>query len=249
MSFEKLLETAKPVVFDTGWEETPYAGIGTCFIVLYKQDTFAITAKHVIDDCSGESLVIFPNKETELSIPFNTYLQVTDSDGNDGDYADIAIFKVDYKALELEGSSVIRTIDLNKYDSSWNKRKSESELFFFGYPSEHRKIDYEQYLISSDQHLLVAKYVGKSVSQFCYEIEIKDLKNISNLDGFSGSPVFCISTKKADQPFMTWCGMLIRGTSESKRAYFIDGGIIIQILEKGGVMPNMALNKGIFFKG
>ena len=138
MSLENILEAVKPVLYDTGNDDIPYSGCGTCFLALHNKQTYIVTAKHVVNGNPGESLMVFPNKHTELSIPLNSCVTIENPDPSDNDYSDIVVYRIDHEALHIESGSIMRTVDFSKCDVHWRTRHLESDYFPIGFPIEHR---------------------------------------------------------------------------------------------------------------
>lgn len=231
MSIEKLLSISKPILHELDHEETPYAGIGTCFLAKYKNSGFLITAKHLLEGEEAESLMIFPNNQTEVSIPFNQFVNINDTNTYDSDYGDITILCIDYSQLHIAENSDMNVLDMDKYENNWKRHKDNNKIIFFGYPKERRIINYEKYIIKSDQRLIYGKYLGASISNYCHEINITDYGDVEDLDGFSGSPIFVLEKKQNEKLKPYFCGMLIRGTLSSKKATFIDSNVIYEIIK------------------
>jgi hypothetical protein len=241
MSLDHLLETVKPVLYETGNEDAPYSGCGTCFLVLHNKQTYIVTAKHVVNGNLGESLMVFPNRNTDLSIPINVQITIDNPDSFDTDYSDIVIYRIDHDQLHIEPGSVMRTVDFSKYDHHWAARHRDSGYYMLGFPVEHRIVNYEEYLVSSTQHLLTGRYFGPSASQYCHEIEFVALNGVTDLNGLSGSPVFC-AAKGGTPRAATFCGMLLRGGAAARRAVFVDAFVINAMLDKVSI-PNPPLNR------
>lgn len=241
MSLENLLEAVKPVLYETGNDGTPYSGCGTCFLAFQNKQTYIVTAKHVVNGNPGESLMVFPNKDTKFSIPLNACVTIENPDPSDIDYSDIVIYRIDHEALHIESGTIMRTVDFSKCDAHWRTRHFESDYLPIGFPVEHRFVDYDNYLVSSTQYLLKGRYIGSSTSQSCHEIEVDDLRGLTDLNGLSGSPVFCVQ-KQGSPRAATLCGMLIRGDANAKRAHFIDVSVIKAMLDKIDT-PNPPLNQ------
>lgn len=231
-SVERLLSISKPILHDMGVEETQYAGVGTCFLAQYGENGFLVTAKHVLNGYDAESLAVFPNPETPISIPFNQFVQIANVDGYDSDYADITILRIDSGTLEVSPGSEVPVLNLGGYNAKWRLHKDLEKIIFFGYPTDDRSVDYENYLVKSNQRLIEGKYIGPSVSQHCHNLQLDDIGSISSLDGFSGSPVFVLEKTRAGQDKPHFCGMMIRGTATAKTAVFVGGEVIYEIIRR-----------------
>jgi len=100
---KQFLSISKPILHETGVEEVPYAGVGTCFLVHCGRSGFIVTAKHVLNGYDAESLLVFPNPQTPISIPFNQFVQIA---------VTTAITRETY---EMHGHTIkISTVDLSR---------------------------------------------------------------------------------------------------------------------------------------
>ena len=206
------------------------------------KQTYIVTAKHVVNGNPGESLLVFPNKNTDLSIPINAQITIDNPDSFDNYYSDIVIYRIDHDQLHIEPGSVMRTVDFSKYDPDWITRHRDSDYFMLGFPVEDRIVNYEEYLVSSTQHLLKGRYAGPNTSQYCHEIEFAALNGVTDLNGLSGSPVFCVSKNGGTPRAATFCGMSIHGGAAARRVVFVDAFVINAMLDKIGT-PNPQLNR------
>jgi hypothetical protein len=231
-SVERLLSISKPILHDTGNEETQYAGVGTCFLAQYGDNGFLVTAKHVLNGYDAESLAVFPNPQTPISIPFNKFVQIANADEHDSDYADITVLRIDRERFDVSPRSEVPALNLSNYDANWHLHKDRGKIIFFGYPTENRGVDYESYLVKSNQQLIEGEYLGPSVSQHCHNVQFDNIGSISSLDGFSGSQVFVLERKITGLNKPHFCGMMIRGTATSKSAIFVDGEVIYKIIRR-----------------
>lgn len=222
---------AKPVMFETGIDDAPYAGIGTCFLVSLQGHLFLVTAKHVVDGNSLDQLVVFPNDETDVSIPFSEAFSIANRDPTDPDYSDLVLARIHLSNLKLADRSRLHTIDLEKASDSWRTAPSDHRFVFFGYPSESREIDYNGYRIVTSQRFLVARLAGASPASYCYELDVEDFNGVEDMNGLSGSPVFSWPRRIASHFHPSFCGMVLRGTRESGKVHFLDAALLRKALE------------------
>lgn len=222
---------AKPVLFETGIETTPYAGVGTCFLVKLGPDLFLITARHVVDGISLDQLLVFPNEETEESIPFSEGFTVANRNLEDLDYSDIVVVRVHLPNLRLADRSRMHVVDLGKASDSWRTEPFEHRFVLFGYPNESREVDYDGSKIVSTQRFLVARFSGTSPASYCYELDIEDFNGVDDLNGLSGSPVISWPRTIVNHFHPSFCGMVLRGTRASGKVHFLDAAVLRKALE------------------
>ena len=227
----RLRQCAKPVVFETGVGEVPYATVGTCFLVRLGAHLFLVTAKHVVNEMSLDQLLVFPNAESNESIPFSEVLTVANRDPDDPDFSDLVIVKVHLGNLRLAEQSCMHAVDLDKSSDSWRTAPTDHSFFIFGYPNKSRKVDYERFQVVSTQTFLVGRFAGDSLARHCYELDIEDFNGVEEFNGLSGSPVFSWPRKIADNFHPSFCGMVLRGTRTSGKVHFLDAAVLRKGLE------------------
>lgn len=141
----KLGLCANPILFKTGFEESPYTGIGTGFLAKLGNYVFLVTARHVIKGCHPNNLCVFPNLETDEFIPFSDAFRVANPDPEDGDFSDIVLCKIDLEKLKLMERSSMTAIDLGRVANDWWLDPIDQRFIIFGYPNEARGIDLRKF--------------------------------------------------------------------------------------------------------
>ncbi len=214
--FDHLRGCAHPVVFETGIAEAPFSVAGTAFVVGFESLLYVLTARHVVRDWSKEQIAIIMSAagerlalRTRWEIRFHT--EDAPSDENDDD-SDLLIYRADLEGISPETRRSNHLLHLTPPNaSSWFETRDESLFFLFGYPTHANGPDYEQSKVVKNQYLLHGQYVGPSITDGCFEIQVKNPLNLSTFAGLSGSPVFSLRTSgEPIQP--TFCGMALRGT-------------------------------------
>lgn len=231
-AFRNLRLGAKPILFETGLDETPYAGAGTGFLVLFRSGVYLFTAGHVVDRENLDHLVIFPNDESRESIPFDARFSVLKPDSKRNDFGDLTIIRVALDKLAIADGSMMHAIRLDTVHDRWKTAPSEYQFACFGYPTEGREVDYEKYRIASTQHLLIGRLAQGGAAPHCFELDIDDFNGVSELDGLSGSPVVAIPRPRSGRGDASFCGMAIRGSKVHGRLRFIDAAVLRRALEQ-----------------
>jgi len=217
---------AKPILFETGFEEVPYGGAGTTFFVKVGSTVLLVSSRHAFGNYPLEKLLVFPNAETDNSIPFNKAFSVANRDQNDPDFSDIVLARVDLNKIHLATESNMVVLDLDKASDIWREAPSSQKYFIFGYPNERSNVDYEECKIFNNQSILVGNFIGASPSSYCFELKIIDSNGVLNFNGLSGSPVVSIPYKPKGKIDISFCGMVIRGTSPTSPIHFLDAKVI-----------------------
>ena len=144
---EKITElrlSAKPVFRATGYEEFPYYGTGSCFVVSRGERWYVVTARHVVNDMSSvHDMAIFPSENSQSPLPFllgkSLRLPYTDDDA----CSDIVLVEIDRNAISDDELELIHVLNLDGISDQWFRMPTSLYFVVFGYPDECRDIDYE----------------------------------------------------------------------------------------------------------
>lgn len=222
------------MVFETGISEAPFSVAGTAFVVGFYKSLYVLTARHVVRDWPKEQLAIIMSAAGErLPLRMRWEIRVYSDEGDcdeNGDESDLLIYKADLSGVSEETRRSSYLLDLTPPNAvDWYDDRHESIFFLFGYPKFANGPDYEQSQVDMNQYLLQGSFVGPSVTDSCFEIGVENPLNLSTFDGMSGSPVFSLhAVGGPTQP--TFCGMALRGTSQSNRVHFLGSQTIIAAL-------------------
>lgn len=225
-----LLNCARPILFENDDEEFKYSLGGTAFIVKFRNHLYVITAKHVLTSFSKQEkdfswwkqfqVQYYPDKTGY--IPMTALYVIEHEITDDTDQFDLAIFQVDdikqnkklfqnhqpYELLESEGFTAFN---------------SNSKFIFRGFPSEQRSICYEKKQIHHSAFRGEGEYLEHTEYTNIHKLKLKGKSLLTTLNGLSGSPIFQINEKSQE----AFAGVLIRGSSESTLAYFLEHKCII----------------------
>ena len=67
---DELLASTRPVFFETGVEEAPYAGQGSCFVARLGMAQHVVTLTHVVGSTPAEDILVFPTDDARDALPF-----------------------------------------------------------------------------------------------------------------------------------------------------------------------------------
>lgn len=221
----------QPLVFETGFGEAPYSIFGTVFLVGFRGRAFVVTARHnlTLSGKGSNPLCIFPNDTSQRILPLQDVFFMPMDDVSE-DFADFAIIEIDRNRLDDETSEAI-LIDCAKASGDWYEYALLSRYFVLGYPSDYSFIDYERNVVAHGRIALVGKYVESSEPRYLHELDIDDSKGLSTFSGFSGGPVFSWIEKEPGRGEIAWCGMVVRGTPNSRRMHFVDREVLLSALK------------------
>lgn len=230
----RLRKIARPVIFKTGVPDYPVSVAGTCFIVGFRGKHYVLTAKHVVRDYPVEHLLILPAEGAKRAFRVPQSWRVENFEGEpegDPDSSDLLIMRVTLdglKRLEKTKGRVLVLDIAGIFD--WFDDRFSSNLFMFGYPKSRNGVDYAQATIEANQVLLSGSYVGPSYADHCHEARFSNPLAITDFDGLSGSPVFCVVPAIAKRSVTRFCGIAIRGGASERRVHFLGAEVVLESL-------------------
>ena len=189
-----------------------------------------MSAKHVFKNQGGtpESLRVFPSDKSRNSIPFDA-LAVIHLDGTeDESYKDLYLLKIAIEKFRTSGDDRLVTIDLDRGCARLKSISEGDKMLLIGFPSEVRGVDYERSRISYARKLLEAEFVGASMMSNCFDMRLKDTGGLTDLDGYSGSPVFHWEANHTPR----LAGVMITGTISSGICHFIGVHVLESAIKK-----------------
>ena len=168
-AMSRLRACVRPIIFETGVDDTPYAVKGTAFLVGFAGKVFILTAKHVVRDWPIEQLIVFPTDQSR--IPFRMtecFRVVTNLPGEPVE--DFLAIEVDIDALELADRKASRLIHYTLTADAWSTSKFGATFFLIGYPEPHNYVNYDDFVIHTGQVLMEGKYIAESPYPGCHEL-------------------------------------------------------------------------------
>lgn len=218
-------------MFRTGYDEAPFAILGTRFLVGYRGGHYLITTNHGLGQSDPRRLVVYPaSREPEVATR-NWWRVAQDLD--DPDSTDLFVLEIDPSSVNETVDRIGRAIDLSPQNTdAWKSERWESTFFVTGYPAIANNADYDRSQVKTAQVLLPGRYARPWKNGSCHEIICGNPQNLENFNGFSGSPVFsCLNTIAVAMP-TRFCGIAIRATASSRRVHFLESSTIILALEE-----------------
>ena len=226
----RLAASVQPLVFETEIPEVPYTTKGTAFLVGYGGHAFVLTARHALNPDRLSPVCIFPSDTSQRILPLDDVFFVSEAVAPD-DYADLAVIEIDVAAIQHAELEQAHLIDMALVSGDWLTHAQASEFVILGFPEEHSFVDYASEEIGTIRVAMVGRYCGPSSIEYLHELEIIDGPPLSTYSGFSGSPVFALSPQPDNGVRIVLCGMVLRGTSTSRRVHFLDRSILLGALE------------------
>lgn len=146
----------------------------------------------------------------------------------DTDLADVECFTIDLSDLEIACDDSLAAIDL-RFPAA--NPKQGDQLRITGYPTMGRGIDYGARMITAIGRGVSGTYVGPSLGTRCHEMELAELGDVTDFDGFSGAPVYWVGDHDGDIVSMRLAGMVLRGTVGARRAHYVEAAVLHALAE------------------
>jgi hypothetical protein len=147
------------------------------------------------------------------------------------DFVDLAVIEIDVANIEHVELAQARLIDLALASGDWLSHAHSSEFVILGFPEEHSFVDYATEEIATVRIAMEGRYCGPSSIEYLHELEIIDGPPLSTYSGFSGSPVFALTSHPDGDTETVLCGMVLRGTSTSRRVHYLDRSVLLDALK------------------
>lgn len=229
MKLDTIFKCSRPVLFENNDEVYTYSIGGTCFIAKFKQKHYVITAKHILRNFAQVQFRVQYHPASGDFIPLKKCFTLKQTDSDEIDCFDLAVFTVDES--ELSYGLFIDQLPYNLLESDkWTIYSQKSKYVYRGFPIETRSLDWIEKSIRQTAILGQGEYGGRASFDCCHVINLLNLKPLASLDGLSGSPLFQINHENEKFSREAFAGMIVRGTKESGKAYFIEHSIVLDAM-------------------
>lgn len=198
---DDVAECVRALMFENeGNDEYPYSVHGTGFLLEYRDVLFVVCAKHSMNDRKPTELLIRSRIAQDTFLPIQEMITPSAILEKDQDALDFLYFKVAKEKLGFAEPCW-------RIESSFSPclLHAGNTLYFCGYPSDNQDIAYEHQKVSLSLLDGSAVYHGASILENCHQVELVNVY-AKCLDGFSGSPVFRVTTLKPDTTSLRWLG-------------------------------------------
>lgn len=229
-ALSRLAASVQPLVFETGLSNFPYSTLGTTFLVGYEGRAFVLTARHSLYPEKLSPVCIFPSDFSQRLLPLKDVFFVS-KDNVGEDFMDLAVIEIDMANIADAELGQASLIDLRLASGDWLSLPGSSDFAVIGYPEEHSLVDYDQEVIATERVALQGRYLGPSSLPYLHELEILDTLSLTTFNGFSGAPVFAWTERSGLPAQISLCGMVLRGTPDSRRIHFLDRSVLLDALE------------------
>lgn len=229
-----ILNSTKPILYETGYKEWPYAYAGSCFPVRWKSNLYVVSAYHcfenhlVAPECT---LYPVPTKPEDF-FSFCCNLRAKVNEANDLKHYDQILLQVSVEIHSNEQLNSVLALDLSKADSVVSLSSHEIiDVWLRGFLSENseHEVDYEKRKIRQ-QAYVTNGYVSsrKSLSDYFHMLKVKTpTPDGMSPNGMSGSAVYGVDRSGNAK----LAGTIIEYNSLTKEFLIIDSILLRKFLE------------------
>ncbi|MGD9212513.1 MAG: hypothetical protein PVI90_17150 [Desulfobacteraceae bacterium] len=230
-----ILYSTKPILYETGYEEWPYAYAGSCFPVRWQNNLYIVSAFHCYKNHQVKP------EDTLYPIPTNTQsffgfcckLRASVNEAKDLKHYDQILLQVAADIHSAEQISSVVASDLSDAGSviSLSDQKIR-DVWLRGYLLENpvHAIEYERNNIRQ-QAYVTNGYLSsrKSMFDFCHMLKVRTpVPEGLSPNGMSGSPVYAIDQSYRDR----FAGTVIEYNSYTDEFLVIDSSVLQELLRR-----------------
>jgi len=230
-----ILESTKPILYETGYDEWMYSYAGSCFPVRWGMNLYIVSAFHCYENHKvkpEDTLYPIPINQNEF-FGYCCTLRAKIDEANDLKHYDQILLQVSREVHGVEQISSVITNDLSDINSIICLSSREiKDVWLRGYLIENdlHEVDYAQKKIKQQAYVtngLVSS--RKSFFDFCHMLKVKTPVPVGYApNGMSGSPVYA-----TDQSGKTrLAGTVIEYNSYTDEFLVIDSSVIRELLRR-----------------
>lgn len=235
MTISDLLDATKPIIYETGVEEYPYALSGTCYPVRYHRNLFVVSAFHCYKNFNIEpeqTLYPRPANPTEF-FALDRWFRAHAAESKDDEHYDqivLRIARTDHSDSEI---AQVAALDLAIPTNARLPTGSNIKDFLIrGYPfgAPGHYVDYDTQKISQQAYCTNGCLgVSKAPFDHCYSIRmLAPIPHGMNPNGMSGTPVYGVTCDSRP----VYCGTIIRYGEVSKEYLAIGPEVLVNCLRQ-----------------
>ena len=235
MHIPKILESTKPVLYETGYDEWLYSYAGSCFPVRWKNNIYIVSAFHCYENHQvkpEDTLYPIPKKLDEY-FGFCCTLRAKVDDTKDLKHYDQILLQVSPEIHSEDQLKSVDAIDLSAAESIIDLSDNEiADVWLRGYLSENpsHEINYNERKIK--QQAFVTNGIvssRKSTFDYCHMVKVKTpTPDGYSPDGMSGSPVYVTDNNGK----IRFGGVVIEFNIYTEEYMVIDSRVIRELLGK-----------------
>jgi len=231
-----ITSSTKPVLYETGYEEWPYAYSGSCYPVRWGDNLYIISAHHCYtnhDVKPEKTLYPIPNSKPLQFYGFKFKLTAQANNVKDEKHKDQVILVVSKELHTQDIIELTEAIDLSDNKNIVSLSQPDiQDVWLRGYllDNDSHKIDCENKKIKSQAYVTNGIISSReSSSDFCHLLKVKTPfpENLSP-NGMSGSPVYAINK----QGELGLSGTIIEFNSYTEEFLVIDSAVLREIIQR-----------------
>ena len=194
-----ILDSTKPILYETGYNEWPYANAGSCFPVRWKDKLYIVSAFHCFENHQVDPKnTLYPiQTNTAEYFGFCCKLKVKVNEAKDLKHYDQILLQVSPDLHSNEQRDALAAFDLSDAESVISLSSSAIiDVWLRGFllANPDHSIDYEKRKIRQ-QAYVTNGYVSsrKSFFDFCHMLKVKTpVPDGMSPNGMSGSAVYAV---------------------------------------------------------
>jgi hypothetical protein len=235
MNIPSILKSTKPILYETGYDEWPYAYAGSCFPIRWKKTLYIVSAYHCFENHQinpEDTLYPIPTDQSSF-FGFCQKLRVKIDEATDLKHYDQILLQVSteiHKEVHLES---VESLDLSCEQAIISLSNTNiKDVWLRGYLFDNpdHEIDFEKSKIRQQAYMtngIVS--TRKSFYNYCHMLKVKTStpENFSP-NGMSGSPVYAEDT----QGNIRFAGTVIEYNKFTDEFLVIDSSIIRELLRR-----------------
>jgi len=223
-----LVTGTRPVWFQKTEDDFPW-GCGTLFIAQWGEHQFAITAKHVIENLGAKYQhlrISFPGFNIALPVKGTSTFSIPLHEFRE-EIEDIVVYQID-KDFDSQGHHLVW--EAWRMTEMWmpaTMLKKGQQIFAVGFPVNVDRFNYDQDTFYAPPLVAIGMLSEQSIGEGIYTIDCAEFEKETDLNGFSGGPVFA-----RFEGIFFYVGMVTRAGAIARKIHFIDASFITFVLNE-----------------
>lgn len=229
-----LLGSTRPILYETGSDEWPYAYSGSCFPVKFRRQLFVVSAFHCYVNFGIEpEQTLYPRPDAPSGFfGFDLKVRAEDPGATDKKHADQIVLRVARRKHAQGEMDTVAALDLaDPARTKLPTSRRVSDILLRGYPFDcpRHAINYDECSIRH-QAYVTNGVLGRTASKFkhCYSVKmITPIPEGMSPNGMSGTPVYGIACR-----LPVFCGMIIEYNSITKEYLAVGPEVLVNSLRQ-----------------
>ncbi|NTU49956.1 MAG: hypothetical protein HGA87_03550 [Desulfobulbaceae bacterium] len=229
----KILDSTKPILYETGYEEWPYAYAGSCFPVRWKNKLYIVSAFHCFENHQVEpeaTLYPIPVKQDHF-FGYCCMLRAKVNEAKDLKHYDQLLLQVSHDIHSDKEIGSVNAFDLSDSQSLISLSSPDVlDVWLRGFLLENpgHEVDYEALKIRQQAYVTNGLVSSRnSLFNYCHMLKVKTpVPAGMSLNGMSGSAAYAVD-KNGNVKF---AGTVIEHNSFTDEFLVIDSLVLSELL-------------------